>query len=296
MKITIKLRRTVRFGLSAFLALFVSGLLAQPFQGPATSVHSSAEHRLLLPPQIISGERATLAVLDTSGRLAPGVTVHFSNGDRVTTDKTGRALFVAPLDQKEISASIVGSNRRAKAAIFSAPVASADTPVVSTAPQFVAAGDRFELRGKGFCGDADANQVLITGKRALVLASSPLALTITPPPEVAPGRATLQLTCTKNVSAPFIITFLELDLRADSSPLKPGEHRPISVHIKGTTGRVPIEATNLSPNIAEMVGGNSVISKSSGGSENIARVVLIGKARGTFRVAIRVVPTILRRH
>ena len=28
--------------------------------------------------------------------------------------------------------------------------------------------DRFELQGKGFCGDADANQVKVAGKAALV--------------------------------------------------------------------------------------------------------------------------------
>src|SRR5882672_3437580 len=62
-------------------------------QAPA----ASGARILLLPRQIVSGERATLAVLDVSGRLTPGVTVNFSNGDKLATDDTGRALFVAPL-------------------------------------------------------------------------------------------------------------------------------------------------------------------------------------------------------
>src|ERR1700758_5508314 len=58
----------------------------------------SAARILLLPRRIVSGEHATLAVLGVNGRLTPGATITFSNGDRVKTDTTGRALFVAPLN------------------------------------------------------------------------------------------------------------------------------------------------------------------------------------------------------
>src|SRR5579859_2761173 len=51
---------------------------------------------LLVPHTVVSGERATLAVLDSRGRLAPAVNVIFSNGDHFTTDATGRVVFVAP--------------------------------------------------------------------------------------------------------------------------------------------------------------------------------------------------------
>src|SRR5260370_29238027 len=67
---------------------------------------ASAARMLLLPRRIVSGERATLAVLDVNGQLTPGVTVNFSNGDRLTTDATGRALLVAPLNAGVIHASI----------------------------------------------------------------------------------------------------------------------------------------------------------------------------------------------
>ena len=45
---------------------------------------------LLMPRKIVSGERATLAVLDVAGRLTPGVTVVFSDGEKIKTDATGR--------------------------------------------------------------------------------------------------------------------------------------------------------------------------------------------------------------
>src|SRR3982074_3467270 len=57
---------------------------------------ASAGRVLLLPKRIVSGEAATLAVLDASGRLTPGVTVNFSNGDHLVTNATGRGLCIAP--------------------------------------------------------------------------------------------------------------------------------------------------------------------------------------------------------
>src|SRR5712692_5977239 len=91
------LPRLFRFGLFLGITCVVAQLcsFARPQQqAPA----ASGARILLLPRQTVSGERATLAVLDVSGRLTPGVTVNFSNGDRFTTDATGRALFVAPLN------------------------------------------------------------------------------------------------------------------------------------------------------------------------------------------------------
>ena len=74
----------------------------------SASLPAGSARILLLPRRIVSGERATLAVLDVNGRLTPGVTVNFSNGDRLTTDQTGRALFVAPLNPGVIFGSIAG--------------------------------------------------------------------------------------------------------------------------------------------------------------------------------------------
>ena len=59
---------------------------------------ASSARILLLPKRIVSGETATLAVLDMNGRLTPGVAVNFSDGDHLVTNATGRALFVAPLN------------------------------------------------------------------------------------------------------------------------------------------------------------------------------------------------------
>src|SRR6266851_4398651 len=72
-------------------ACLVAGVFAPGASAQQSPPAASGARILLLPRRIVSGERATLAVLDVNGRLTPGVTVNFSNGDRLTTDATGGA-------------------------------------------------------------------------------------------------------------------------------------------------------------------------------------------------------------
>ena len=250
---------------------------------------ASGARILLLPRRIVSGERATLAVLDINGRLTPGVTVNFSNGDRFTTDATGRALFVAPLNPGVIFGSIAGRAGRVATAILSAAEASSASLEISSAPRVASLTDRFEILGKGFCGDADANRVAIAGQTALVLAASPTALVVLPPPELEPGAAAVEVSCAKRSPAVFSVTFVGLDLEADASPLKPGEHRTLTVRVRGTAAKVTMEARNLATDIAELAGGNSVRAVSSGGAENLAKFEVTGIKNGNFLISIRLV-------
>src|SRR5438094_5207316 len=201
----------------AFLSAVVfASETAVPQSPPA----ASGARILLLPRRIVSGERATLAVLDVNGRLTPGVAVNFSNGDRLTTDATGRALFVAPLNPGVIFASIAGRMGRVATAILSLGEAALASIEVSSAPRVASLTDRFEVFGKGFCGDADSNQVTIAGQRAIVLASSPSSLIVLPLQDLQPGATEVEISCGKRQSPPFAVTFVRLDLEADSSPLK----------------------------------------------------------------------------
>jgi hypothetical protein len=238
---------------------------------------------------VVSGEHATLAVLDINGRLTPGVRVNFSNGDRVTTDTTGRALFVAPLDPGTISAVIAGHPGRIYITILSPTEASSDSLAVTAAPRVASIADRFELSGRAFCADADANNVTVGGIPALVLASSPMSLVVLPPAELEPGNAEVVVSCAKRVSEPFSIRFVELSLEADSSPLSPGDHRTLTVHVRGTANKISLEARNLAPDIADLAGGNPTRVSTSGGGDNLAQFQLVGKQRGNFIVSIRLV-------
>jgi hypothetical protein len=250
---------------------------------------ASGARILILPRQVVSGERATLAVLDVNGRLTPGVTVNFSNGDKLTTDATGRALFVAPLNSGIVFASIAGRTGRVPTAVLTAAEAGAASIEVVSVPRAASVNDRFEVAGRGFCGEADANQVTIGGEAALVLASSPASLAILPPADLAPGPRTVEITCAKRAPATFSTTFVALELEANSSPLAPGERRTLTVHVRGTSAKLLLEARNLAPEITEMSGGTVVRLSSSGGADNSGHFGLVGRKRGSFLISIRLV-------
>src|SRR5712664_1901660 len=167
--------------------------LAAPLQTfPQQSAPPASSARtLLLPKRIVSGEAATLAVLDMNGRLTPGATVNFSNGDHLVTNATGRALFVAPLNPGVIYATISSRPGRVYATILTPAEVRSSSLRVSSAPSFASLTDRFELFGSGFCGEADSNKVRVAGKPALVLASSPAALVVLPPSELESGPAVI---------------------------------------------------------------------------------------------------------
>jgi hypothetical protein len=280
------LRRSLLFMSCSIAGVFLQLSSAQKTPPPPSP---SAARTLLLPRQIVSGERATLAVLDGYGRLTPGVKVHFTNGDRLTTDATGRALFVAPLVTEVIFASIAGRTNRVATTILTPKEAATASIEISAAPQVATLTDRFEVSGRGFCGDADANQVTVAREPALVLASSPTSLVVLPPGELNLGPAEVQISCAKNTAQAFLTTFVALELEADSSPLKPSEHRALTVRVRGINSRITLEARNLAPEIAELTGGTAVKQSSSGGSNNTAQFEVVGRKNGTFRISIRLV-------
>jgi hypothetical protein len=280
-------RRCIPTLLAVLSAALIPSLSASAQQPPP----SSGARMLLLPRKIVSGEHSTLAVLDVNGRLTPGVRINFSNGDRVTTDATGRALFVAPLNPGVISAVLAGHPGRVYTTILTPLEASSTSVEISAAPRLASLSDRFELSGRSFCGDADANKVTVAGHAALVLASSPTSLVVLPPPELEPGDASIVVTCNKQDSERLVVRFVELTMEADRSPLVPGDHRVLTVRVRGATTKVGLEAHNLAPAIAELAGGNLVRLSSSGGENNTAVFQLTAKQPGSFIVSIRLLPT-----
>jgi hypothetical protein len=284
-------RSLFRSGVWSVVLFAVAQVLSSP--RPAQNAPPASGARiLLLPRRIVSGERATLAVLDVNGRLTPGVTVTFSNGDRLTTNATGRALFVAPLNLGVMFASIEGRPDHVKTVIFSPSEAASSSLEISSAPRVASLTDRFELVGRGFCGEADANQVTMAGQPAIVLAASPVSLVVLPPMDLGPGPASVEISCAKHQASPLAMTLVALELEADASPLKAGEHRMLTVHVRGTAVKIALEARNLSPDIAELSGGNPARVSSTGGAENLAHFDLTGRKNGSFLISIRLVPAL----
>jgi hypothetical protein len=244
----------------------------------------------LLPKKLVSGERATLAVLDLGGRLTPGVKVNFSNGDSLTTDASGRALFVAPLTTGTIYASIEGRAGKVASTVVSPTESPTSSMEVELSPRVVSLSDRLEVSGHGFCGEADWNKVMMGGLPGLVIAASPASLAVVPSPEQAPGPASVEIACGQKKLQPFTVVFVNLELEANSAPLAPGEHRQVMVRIKGSTAKLRLEARNLAPDVAELPGGGKTMRMmSTGSAENVAKLELIGKTKGSFVISIRLV-------
>jgi hypothetical protein len=267
--------------LAALVPVFLSTSAQQP-------PPSSAGRILLLPRTIVSGDRATLAVLDANGRLTPNAAIKFSNGDRLTTDKTGRALFVAPLTPGTIYGSLVGREGRVPVTILPQGESATTAIQVDSIPKVASLTDRFEITGRGFCGDADANQITVSGDPAFVLASSPASVVVLPPLDLPPGRASVDISCGKRNGRPLEVVFVALSLEADASPIAPGVTRRLTVHVRGTRDKVILEARNLAPEVAEFSGGaNPQKASSSGGVENMAHFDVVGRKLGTFLISIR---------
>jgi len=274
--------RTLLLLLSSLL-FFATGISAQEAP-PASSARI-----LLLPRKLVSGERATLAVLDVNGRLTPGVTVEFTDGDKFTTDATGRALFVAPLNAAKIYASIQGRPGRVSSTILPLADAPSSTLEVSLVSRIASLSDRLEMTGHGFCGVADTNSVTFDNKPGFVLAASPAYLAVVPPVDMNPGPSQVQVTCGQKTFQPFIVVLVALELEANGAPLAPGEHRTLAVRVKGSTAKVSLEARNLAPDVAELQGGVTARSVSAGGADNLAKFEVVGKQHGNFVISIRLV-------
>jgi hypothetical protein len=277
--------------LVAFLVAATWCARATAEEQPAPSAKNA--RILLVPRKMISGDRTTLAVLDVNGRLTPGVTIAFSNGDHVTTNATGRGVFVAPLTPGVLYATIQGRQGRVQTLVIAAS-AEASAPAVVQTPHFASLSDRFELQGHGFCGDADKNIVQVNGEAALVMAASSESLTILPPENLEAGPADVTVACNKGPSSATRVIFLSLSLEADTSPMQPGQKRTLTVRIAGTRDKVTLEAHNLAPEIAELAGGNTAKAVSSGGAENVATFALAGKQHGNILVSIRLIPWAVR--
>jgi len=284
-----KTSRRIRKGIMGLAVLCAVGGMCRAQQAPP----ASGARILLLPRKVVTGERATLAVLDVNGRLTPGVTVDFSNGDKVTTNTTGRALFVAPLNPGVIFASLEGRAGRVTSVILSPAEAPSGSQEVTLAPRVATVSDRFEISGHGFCGDADANKVSIGGMPGLVLAASPAYLAVLPPADMDPGPARVDVSCGTRKAAAFTVVFVSLELNASGAPLAPGEHRELTVRVHGSTAKINLEARNLAPDVADLLGGTTVRAASSGGADNVARFALLGKRHGSFLISIRLVTPLL---
>ena len=264
---------------------------------------------IILPQTVVAGAQATLAVIDRAGRLLPGVTVEISGGQtdaassvsapvKVTTDSTGRALFIAPGDPGPLTARIsdprISASATGVAEKETAPPAGsaggASVLNVLSYPRVLAILDRFAIEGNGFRGAADANHVFLGDQPCLVVAASPVSLVVLPGPHIPIGDIALRIRAGGHDAGPFPVTGVLLDFSGPAEAPTAGAEGKLILRVHGTTEPLAVEVRNASPEIIQLLHGNMQRLGTSGGEENIAPVELKFLASGNYVVTAWLAP------
>jgi len=248
---------------------------------------------------MIAGERATLAVLDSSGRLLPGATVEIPGSEKITTDDTGRGTFIAPFQPGTMTAHLA-NNITFTATIISAPAAPAQKPTAGALapaahillPRIIALGDRLALEGAGFRGDAQLDHVALGDQPALVLAASSVALVALPNPRTPLGKTQLTIEVEGRNLVRTQVTVVALVVAGPPKALAAGKRGTLTIEVNGTAERVAVEVRNLSPEVIRFPRGNVAEVKTSGGAPNIAKIELTGAQSGDYAVSARLASSV----
>lgn len=293
-------RRSVRYWVSILaacvLACACAGIVAAqnpPNAQSAPKTHASPVPRLIiLPPKLLAGQTATLAVIDNQGRLLPKVTVELPGGQHVTTDATGRALFTVSGQPGSIVAKTAGASSRASVVASEAAgnpggAAAASIARVLSYPRVLTVHDRFILGGSGFRGAADFNRVYLNGEPCLVVASSPVSLVALPGPQIPIGDVNLRVSVAGADAGQFQLSAVLLEISGPTEAVNAGSEGELVVHARGTTEPLLLEVRNASPAVIQLDKGNVQRVKTSGGEENSAPVAVKFVTGGNYAVTAR---------
>ena len=271
-------------------------LMAPPFAFRSASAHpipaqsqaapfSASAVTIVLPPKLMAAHPATLAVFGVDGKLAPAISVSLSDGESVTTDRTGRAHFTAPVSAKYLLAQAEGTI----AAALIDPATGASEPDSATVPPFVSLRESFWICAPGLQGDATADSVTINSHPALVLAASPECLATIAPPGVAAGAAPIE------VSAPGVrwtasTTFVSLAFEAPHPALLPAQKGRLTIRVHGSNAKLVLVVENTNPDVLRFLRGDVQQVRTSGGANNFASIEVQANRSGDFTFRARVVP------
>lgn len=263
-----------------------AGAAALPQAAPGDSI--------VLPPTLIAGEQATLAVLDASGALVASAPVQVA-GREFLTDSTGRVLFAAPENPGVLTARLRGSEDQFSANVIggaraqSATAGGAVSPPLHV-PSVIARDDRFEIDGAGFRGDADRDRVVLGGQLALVLAASPVSLVVLPNPATPAGPAQLKIDAAGQSFAASSIVVVTLDVSGPSEALAAGRHTALVLRATGTNAPLVVEVRNAAPGVIHLAEGDVQRLTTSGGADNIATIEFTALKAGDYSLVARVIP------
>lgn len=280
-------RTLVTLGL-ILIAFISASWLVQPVTMRAQGLSSTTwTVTIVLPPRVVAGRPATLAVLGVDGRLAPGVAVEVGS-DRVKTDGTGRASFTVPITGQILIARSSGTEA---AALIDPSVEASDQPPLSVAP-IVSLRGPFSICGSGFRGDADATHVRINGEPALVMAASPECLTLLPGAESTAGPAQISIVTAVTPGGRWNLstTLVSLESEFAQTGLTPGEKSPLKVRVRGSQQRLHIIVENQAPGVLRFFRGDVQELFTTGGPENVASLEVQATRSGDFSFDARLMP------
>ena len=223
---------------------------------------------IVLPPRLMAGHPATLAVLGVDGKLAVGVMVTLGDGQTLTTDRTGRAVFTVPASGDYLL--VKGSGASVAALIDPA-----------------ATRDGFWICSAGLRGDAGADSVHINDEPALVLAASPECLVALPSQKATPGPAKI-LVESPGTQATASTTLVALDFDAPQPALMPEKKSRLDVRVRGSDQKLGIVVKNETPGVLRFVRGDTQELLTSGGPQNDASLEVQAIRAGdySFRAAL----------
>jgi hypothetical protein len=281
-------RRSFRAGFCVtFAAALLAVALALPARGQSYA-EATGSVVILLPPKVVSGQPATLAILSADGRLASNVAVAVG-GQSVKTDMTGRASFTVPSDARVIVARSSGVSAaalvdQAVPSVSSHGSSQGSGPVSGQgimAPTVISQRDQFWICGGTFRGDADANPVQIGDVPAPVLAASPECLVALAGPKTKVGTATI-LVGTAEARWSTTTTVVSLEFEPPNPPLTVQGKSNLTVHVAGSASPLSIVVKNETPGVLRFLQGDTQELRTSGGSPNAAKVEAQAIRSGDF--------------
>jgi len=269
------------------LAWMLVGLSLGVFVALASTLPATSQTvTIVLPPKLMAGHPATLAVLGVDGRLAPAVNVELGDGQTITTDRTGRAVFQVPAAGDYLLAK--GSGVETVALVD--PAVAQTEPRAVVLPPIVSLNERFWICSAGLRGDADEDSVKINGQPALVLASSPICLVAWPGPNAQPGGAAVSVEA-PGVQSSAMTTLVSLEFSPPNPPLNPGQQGRLVIRALGSSEKIEIVAQNRTPEVLRFTRGDTQEIVTGGGPENLAMVSVEAISSGDFSFSARVRPT-----
>ena len=270
------------------ITLFLGELsVAAPQSAPSTTWAVT----IVLPPKLVADRPATLAVLGVDGRLAEGVIVDFGSHSgidvRVKTDKTGRAVFLAPSDAAVLIAKASGASA---AALIEPPPAPSSPQTTISLPSVVSQQDAFPVCGGPFHGDIEADHVTLDGDPALVLAASPECLVILPGPRAVPGTAQISVQMTRAPDWTGETTLVALHFDPPTPPLLTETKSNLVLHVQASDQPLNIMVENRTPGILRFIRGDAQKLVTSGGAQNVATIEIQAISTGDFSFRARLLP------